>query len=134
MIVDFTFTIGVLALGGSSFACSLFFSHITLNPRQGTCPSKSRQTLKGEQDIDWRSEVIWMPMAYILISTEEFDVQLMNALRKIKGVEESYPLYGVYDIIVKTRADTMDGIKEIHNKIRRLEKIRQTLTMIAHEE
>lgn len=94
----------------------------------------SRQTLKGEQDIDCGSEVIWMPMAYILISTEEFDVQLMNALRKIKGVEEAYPLYGVYDIIVKTRADTMDGIKEIHNKIRRLEKIRQTLTMIAHEE
>jgi DNA-binding Lrp family transcriptional regulator len=94
----------------------------------------SRQTLKGEQDIDWESEVIWMPMAYILVSTEEFDVQLMNVLRKIKGVEEAYPLYGVYDIIVKTRADTMDGIKEIHNKIRRLEKIRQTLTMIAHEE
>lgn len=75
-----------------------------------------------------------MPMAYILISTEEFDVQLMNALKKVKGVEEAYPLYGVYDIIVKTRADTMEGIKEIHNKIRRLEKIRQTLTMIAHEE
>lgn len=75
-----------------------------------------------------------MPMAFILISTEEFDLQLMNALRKIKGVEEAYPLYGVYDVIVRTKADTMDGIKEIHNKIQKLEKIKQTLTMIAHEE
>jgi DNA-binding Lrp family transcriptional regulator len=75
-----------------------------------------------------------MPMAYVLINTEEFDTRLMEALRKINGVEEAYPLYGVYDIIVKTRADTMDEIKEIHNKIRRLQKIRQTLTMIAHEE
>jgi DNA-binding Lrp family transcriptional regulator len=75
-----------------------------------------------------------MPMAYVLINTEEFDTRLMEALRKIKGVEEAYPLYGVYDIIVKTRASTMDEIKETHNKIRRLQKIRQTLTMIAHEE
>jgi len=74
-----------------------------------------------------------MPMAYLLISTEEYNPQLMKSLKKIKGVEEAYPLYGVYDIIVKTRADTMDKIKEIHNKIRKLERIRQTLTMIAHE-
>ena len=74
-----------------------------------------------------------MPMAYLLINTEEYNPQLMKSLKKIKGVEEAYPLYGVYDIIVKTRADTMDKIKEIHNKIRKLERVRQTLTMIAHE-
>lgn len=75
-----------------------------------------------------------MPMAYLLISTEEYTPQLMISLKKINGVEEAYPLYGVYDIIVKTKADTMDKIKEIHNKIRKLEKVRQTLTMIAHED
>jgi len=74
-----------------------------------------------------------MPMAYVLISTEEYDPQFMKALREIKGVAEAYPLYGVYDIIVRTRADTMNEIKEIHNKIRKLQKVRQTLTMIAHE-
>jgi len=72
-------------------------------------------------------------MAYVLVNTEEFDVQLMKALRKIKGVEEAYPLYGVYDIIARTKADTMDEIKEIHSKIRKLDRVRQTLTMIAHE-
>jgi len=73
-------------------------------------------------------------MAYMLITTEEYDAQLMKTLKEIKGVEEAYPVYGVYDIIVRTRAETMDEIKEIHNKIRKLQKVRQTLTMIAHEE
>ncbi len=58
---------------------------------------------------------------------------LMKALREIKGVEEAYPVYGVYDIIVRTRADTMDRLKEIHDKIRRLERVKSTITMIAHE-
>jgi Lrp/AsnC family transcriptional regulator for asnA, asnC and gidA len=57
----------------------------------------------------------------------------MKALREIKGVEEAYPLYGVYDIIVRTRADTMNKLKEIHDKIRRLERVKSTITMIAHE-
>jgi DNA-binding Lrp family transcriptional regulator len=75
-----------------------------------------------------------MPRAYVLINTEEFDQKLIKTLRQIKGVEEAYPLYGIYDIIARTRADTMDEIKETHNKIRKLEKVRQTLTMITHEE
>jgi DNA-binding Lrp family transcriptional regulator len=74
-----------------------------------------------------------MPMAYMLMNTEQFDLKLMKELRKIKGVVEAYPVYGVYDIIVRTKADTMDEIKEIHSKIRKLKSIRQTLTMIVHE-
>jgi Lrp/AsnC family transcriptional regulator for asnA, asnC and gidA len=72
-------------------------------------------------------------MAYLLINSEEYHPQLMKALREIKGVEEAFPLYGVYDIIVRTRADTMDKLKEMHDKIRKLDRVRQTLTMIAHE-
>jgi DNA-binding Lrp family transcriptional regulator len=74
-----------------------------------------------------------MPMAYLLINSEEYHPQLMKALKEIKGVEEAYALYGVYDIIVRTRADTMDKLKETHDKIRKLDRVRQTLTMIAHE-
>jgi DNA-binding Lrp family transcriptional regulator len=72
-------------------------------------------------------------MAFILINTEEFTPELMKELRRIKGVEEAYPVYGVYDVIVKTKAETMDKLKESHNKIRKLERVRQTLTMVAHE-
>jgi len=74
-----------------------------------------------------------MPMAYVLINTEEYHPQLIKILKEIKGVEEAYPLYGVYDIIVRTTADTMEKLKETHDKIRKLERVRQTLTMIAHE-
>lgn len=74
-----------------------------------------------------------MPLAYVLVNTEEFDSDLMKVLRKIKGVEEAFALYGVYDIIVKTSAETMDKLRETHNKIRKLGKVKQTLTMIAHE-
>jgi len=74
-----------------------------------------------------------MPMAYMLMNTEQFDLELMKELRKIKGVIEAYPVYGVYDIVVRTKADTMEDIKEIHTKIRKMKNIRQTLTMIVHE-
>jgi DNA-binding Lrp family transcriptional regulator len=74
-----------------------------------------------------------MPVAYLLINTESFEPSLLETLKSIKGVEEVHAVYGVYDIVVKTRAETMDRLKDTHNKIRRLSKIKQTLTMIAHE-
>jgi Lrp/AsnC family transcriptional regulator for asnA, asnC and gidA len=74
-----------------------------------------------------------MPVAYLLINTESFEASLLKTLKSIKGVEEAYAVYGVYDIVVRTRAETMDSLKDTHNRIRRLGKIKQTLTMIAHE-
>ncbi len=74
-----------------------------------------------------------MPVAYLLINTESFEPSLLTTLKSIKGVEEAYAVYGVYDIVVRTRAETMDRLKDTHNRIRRLGKIKQTLTMIAHE-
>lgn len=74
-----------------------------------------------------------MPLAYLLISAEQFDQSLVKELRKIVGVEEALPVYGIYDIIVSTRADTMDKLKAVHDKIRKLDGVKQTLTMIAHE-
>lgn len=74
-----------------------------------------------------------MPTAYVLINMELFDPKLMKALGEIKGVEEAYALYGVYDAIARTRADTMEKLKETHDKIRKLAGVRQTLTMISHE-
>jgi DNA-binding Lrp family transcriptional regulator len=49
-------------------------------------------------------------------------------------VKESYLVYGVYDIVAKVEADSMDKLKEIVTwKIRRLDKVRSTLTMIVVE-
>ncbi|MHC1586518.1 MAG: Lrp/AsnC ligand binding domain-containing protein, partial [Candidatus Hecatellaceae archaeon] len=53
---------------------------------------------------------------------------------KVKNVKEAYIVYGVYDIIAKVEAETMDKLKEIITwNIRRLEKVRSTLTMMVIE-
>jgi DNA-binding Lrp family transcriptional regulator len=77
-----------------------------------------------------------MPKAFVLINTEigsESDV--LKDLKKIEGVEEAFTVYGVYDIIARIGAETMDKLKEIVTwRIRRLDKVRSTLTMIIIEE
>jgi len=77
-----------------------------------------------------------MPLAFVLINadlgTEE---ELIKELKKIEEAKEVYVVYGVYDIIAKIQADTMDKVKDtITWKIRRLDKVRSTLTMIVVEE
>lgn len=76
-----------------------------------------------------------MPKAFVLINadlgTEE---DLVRELKKIPNVTEVHVVYGVYDIIAKVEADTMEKVKEtITWHIRRLEKVRSTLTMIVVE-
>lgn len=77
-----------------------------------------------------------MPVAYVLINTEIGAMEeVLAALRKIDGVEEAYSVYGVYDIIAKIKAESMDKLKEIVTwHIRRLNRVRSTLTMIVIEE
>jgi len=77
-----------------------------------------------------------MPKAFVLINTEiGSEADVLKDLKKIDGVEEAFSVYGVYDIIAKVSADTMDKLKEIVTwRIRRLDKVRSTLTMIIIEE
>jgi DNA-binding Lrp family transcriptional regulator len=101
---------------------------------KGEMKNKGRRALETIYAIFGnRASVIQMPMAYVLLNSEAFESQLAKALREIKGVEEVYPVYGVYDFVVRTRADTMDKLKETHDKIRKLNRVRSTLTMITHE-
>ncbi len=76
-----------------------------------------------------------MPVAFVLINAEiGSEDEVGKELRKIPNVRESYIVYGVYDIVAKVEADSMDKLKEIVTwKIRRLDKVRSTLTMIVVE-
>lgn len=73
-----------------------------------------------------------MPAAYVLFNIEPgAEGEILKELRKNKKVKEAYFMYGVYDIIAKVEAETMDKLKEtISLDMRRLDKIRSTLTMI----
>jgi DNA-binding Lrp family transcriptional regulator len=76
-----------------------------------------------------------MPTAWVLINTEPgSEADVLKDLKKIAEVQDAYAVYGVYDIVAKVKADTMDRLKEISTlKVRRLDKVRSTLTMIAVE-
>jgi DNA-binding Lrp family transcriptional regulator len=76
-----------------------------------------------------------MPMAFVLINADlGAEEELVRELKGIEHVKEVYVVYGVYDIVAKIEADTMEKVKEtITWKIRRLEKVRSTLTMIVVE-
>ena len=59
---------------------------------------------------------------------------LLKKLREIPNVKEVYVVYGVYDIVARVEADTMEKVKDtITWHIRRLDKVRSTLTMIVVE-
>ena len=74
-----------------------------------------------------------MPIAFVLINTEMgSETEVLNSLHKIGNIKEAHIVYGVYDIITRVEADTVDQIKDIITwKIRRLNKVRSTLTMMA---
>ena len=77
-----------------------------------------------------------MPRAFVLINVESgSEDEVLNELKTIEGVEEAYFSYGVYDLITKIRANSMDKLKElVTRRIRTLSKVRSTLTLIMMEE
>ena len=76
-----------------------------------------------------------MTLAFVLINSETgAEEEILKELTGIQEVKEAHSVYGVYDIIVKIEAPDLDKLKEIvHTKIRRIGKVRSTLTMIAME-
>ena len=77
-----------------------------------------------------------MPIAFVLINTEiGSESEVLKALKGVEGVMEAYAVFGVYDILAKITADSMDKLKEVVTwSVRRLDKVRSTLTMIVVEE
>jgi len=74
-----------------------------------------------------------MNVAFVLINTDlGADAEVGEALRKIDEVKEVYGVYGVYDIVVRIEADTLERLKDtISSKIRTLDNVKSTLTMIV---
>ncbi|MFP3910145.1 MAG: Lrp/AsnC ligand binding domain-containing protein [Halobacteriota archaeon] len=73
-----------------------------------------------------------MTLAYILINTEagnEYNVY--ENIKDIEGVVEASIVYGVYDIVLKAETEAEDMLKEIIDKIRKVDKIKSTLTLIG---
>ncbi len=73
-----------------------------------------------------------MPEAFILISSEVGqEDQVISDLKAIPEVKESYVVYGVYDVIARVEAESMQHLKDVVSlRIRQLDTVRTTLTMI----
>lgn len=73
--------------------------------------------------------------AIVLLNTDiGSEDEVLEQLSRIEGVVEASVVYGVYDIVVKVRAGTIEELKEIiTNKIRKLSKVKSTLTMVVVE-
>ena len=76
-----------------------------------------------------------MPMAYVLINTEPKHMEnVVESLEELDTVVEVFPVYGVYDVVAKIKAETMENLKDIVTwKIRSLEDVRSTITMLILE-
>jgi DNA-binding Lrp family transcriptional regulator len=76
-----------------------------------------------------------MPLSYVLLNVElGSEEKVLGEIRKMPHVKECHRIYGVYDMIAKVEADSMDELKEVITwKIRRLEGVRSTLTTIVME-
>ena len=74
--------------------------------------------------------------AYMLINVEPgSEENVLKELRKMNNVEEAYVSYGVYDLVVRIKADTMEELKDaVTHKIRTIKQVRSTLTLIMMEE
>ncbi len=74
-----------------------------------------------------------MVSSYVLINCDigsEEDV--ISRLKTIDGVKEVHGTFGAYDIIAKIESDNRETLRDTLTwKIRKLDRIRSTLTLIA---
>ena len=77
-----------------------------------------------------------MSSAYVLIMCElGCEIVVMDEIRTLEHVAEVDRVYGSsYDMIAKINADTIDKLNHIiSSKIRRIEKVKATQTMMVIE-
>ena len=76
-----------------------------------------------------------MAEAYILINCEigsEEDV--IASLKTVEGIKEVHGTFGAYDILAKIESAQVEDLREtITWKIRKIDKIRSTLTLMGIE-
>jgi len=72
--------------------------------------------------------------AFVLINIDDHtdDDMVLAQLRKIEGISEAYKVSGIYNILVKVGAETMNKVAKVVNyKLKNLKNIQSTLTMVA---
>ena len=76
-----------------------------------------------------------MTQAFVLINCElGSEKEIISELKTFPDVKEVHGTFGAYDIIAKISSESVEKIREtISWKIRKIEKIRSTLTLTKVE-
>jgi DNA-binding Lrp family transcriptional regulator len=75
-----------------------------------------------------------MVKAFVMLHVDlgcERDV--LRELREMEGVVEAYVVDGVYDVVVVLEAEGLDDLRNLISKVRSVDNVQSTLTMIAVE-
>ena len=76
-----------------------------------------------------------MAEAYVLINCEiGSEEKVITELKTIDGVKEVHGTFGAYDVLAKVESEQVEALREtITWKIRKIDKIRSTLTLMGIE-
>jgi len=76
-----------------------------------------------------------MAEAYILINCDiGSEEEVITALKNIDSIKEVHGTFGAYDILAKIESSQVEDLREtITWKIRKIDKIRSTLTLMGIE-
>jgi DNA-binding Lrp family transcriptional regulator len=74
-----------------------------------------------------------MVSAVVLLNTDlKASDGVVDSLRSIKGVEEAHALYGVYDFLVKVKADSIDDLRAMTSKrIKKVAGVTSSITLMV---
>lgn len=74
-----------------------------------------------------------MPIAFVCITTEPAAMEeVLEALKTVEGVEEAKMVYGIYDIVVKVKGNSIKSLKQIITEnIRTINKVTTAITMMV---
>jgi len=76
-----------------------------------------------------------MEIAYVLINCDlGYEAEIIDELKHIDNVKEVHGVFGAYDILTKLESDNMEHLRDVITwKIRKLNRVRSTLTLIVPE-
>ena len=76
-----------------------------------------------------------MATAYVLINCDlGYEEQIIEELKHISDVKEVNGVFGAYDILAKVESDQIRTLREtIMSEIRKIDKVRSTLTLMGIE-
>jgi DNA-binding Lrp family transcriptional regulator len=77
-----------------------------------------------------------MVSAVVLVNTAlNSQDRVIESLKLVEGVEEAHALYGVYDLLLKIKAASIDKLKDVIKfRIKQINGVTSSLTLMIIEE